>query len=137
MLTISSRNQLIQTLRSITSPTLPTALFLNASSSNFESAALKHDLVSLRQSDYPKVKHWVRKRGDSSQVLVIKVVDADNISDDDEGLGGNDLSQEDSVLAFLERDDGKLISYDNKSNSTVLYVAFGMIAPKLMAAALH
>jgi hypothetical protein len=47
-------------------------------------------------------------------VSVIKVVDADNISDDDEGLGGDDLSQEDGVLAFLERDDGKLISYDDK-----------------------
>lgn len=98
----------------MTSPTLPTAPFLNTLGSNFDSAALKPDLVPLRQSDYPKVKHWVRKRGDSSQVSVIKVVDADSISDDDEGLGSDDLNQEDGVLAFLERDDGKLISYDDK-----------------------
>ena len=59
------------------------------------------------------VKHWVRKRGDNSQVSVIKVVDADCMSDDDENLG-SDSNQEDGVLAFLESDNGKLISYDDK-----------------------
>lgn len=112
MLTILLRNQLIQTLMSTTSPAAP---FLSSTGSNFNLVALKSDLILLQHSDYPKVKHWVRKRGDSSQVSVIKVVDADSLSDDDnDSLGGNDLNQEDGVLAFLEKDDGKLISYDDK-----------------------
>ena len=111
MLTAPFRNQLIQTLTSMTSPT---ASFLNSSGTNFGLVAPKPDLIPLRHSDYPKVKHWVRKRGDNSQVSVIKVVDADSMSDDDESLGDDDLNQEDGVLAFLEKDDGKLISYDDK-----------------------
>ena len=71
-------------------------------------------LLVLRQSDYPRVKHWVRKRGDSSQVLVIKVVDAGSTSDNDKNHESGDLSQEDEVLAFFENNDGKLISYDDK-----------------------
>jgi hypothetical protein len=110
MLTVSSRNQLIQTLTSTSS----TAPFSRPSGSHIASATSRPDLTPLRQSDYPKVKHWVRKRGDSSQVSVIKVVDADNVSDDDEGLGSDDANQEDGVLAFLEKDDGKLISYNDK-----------------------
>lgn len=83
--------------------------------SNLGSTASRPELSSLRQSDYPKVKHWVRKRGDNTQVSVIKVVDADSVSDDDENLGSDtDLSQEDGVLAFLEKDNGKLISYADK-----------------------
>ena len=110
VLSVSSRNQLIQTLMSKKTATAPP---LN---SKFDSATLKPDLVSLRQSDYPKVQHWVRKRGDNSQVSVIKMADADSISDDDGNLnlGSDDLNQEDGVLAFLEKDNGKLISYDEK-----------------------
>jgi hypothetical protein len=110
MLTVLSRNQLIQTLTSMSS----TAPFSKPSGSHINSATPRLDLMPLRQSDYPKVKHWVRKRGDSSQVSVIKVVDADGTSDDDEGLGSDDSNREDGVLAFLEKDDGKLISYDDK-----------------------
>jgi hypothetical protein len=47
-------------------------------------------------------------------VSVIKVVDADSMSDNDKNLGSDDFSQEDGVLAFLESDNGKLISYDDK-----------------------
>jgi hypothetical protein len=47
-------------------------------------------------------------------VSVINVVDADSMSDDGENLGGDDPNQEDGVLAFLEDDNGKLISYDDK-----------------------
>ena len=47
---------------------------------------------------------------------VIKVVDADSTSDDDGNLGSDDLNHEDSVLAFLEKDNGKLISYDDKKH---------------------
>jgi hypothetical protein len=111
MLTISSRNQLIQTLSSMKSSTAP---FLNRSGSNLATPKPASHLIPLQQSDYPKVKHWVRKRGDNSQVSVIKVVDADSMSDDDGNLGSDDLNQEDGVLAFLEKDDGKLISCDDK-----------------------
>jgi hypothetical protein len=79
-----------------------TAPFLNPSGSNFNLVTPKSGLIPLRQSDYLKVQHWVRKRGDSSQVSVIKVVDADSTSDDDGNLGSDDLNHEDSVLAFLE-----------------------------------
>jgi hypothetical protein len=92
------------------------APFLNPSGSNFNLATPKPRLIPLRQSDYPKVQHWVRKRGDSSQVSVIKVVDADSTSDDDGNLGSDDLNHEDGVLAFLEKDNGKLISYDDKKH---------------------
>jgi hypothetical protein len=109
MLTITSRNQLIQTLTSFKSSTVP---FLNSSGSNVKTATPKpnpnNHLIPLRQSEYPKVKHWVRKRGDNSQVSVIKVVDVDSMSDDDVNLGSDDSNQEDGVLAFLEKDDGKL-----------------------------
>lgn len=110
MLTVSSRNQLIQTL---TSKKTSMASFLNPKS---DSATPKPGLIPLRQSDYPKVQHWVRKRGDNSQVSVIKVADADSMSDDDHdgNLGSDDANQEDGVLAFLEKDNGKLISYDEK-----------------------
>src|SRR5262245_40629435 len=111
MPTVSTRNQLIQTLTSTSS----TAAFSRPSGSHIASSTSSRlDLTPLRQSDYPKVKHWVRRRGDSSQVSVIKVVDANSMSDDDEGLGSDDSSQEDGVLAFLEKDDGNLISYDDK-----------------------
>ena len=104
MLTVSSRNQLIQTL-------------ISKKTSLKTSATPKSDLTPLRQSDYPKVHHWVRKRGDNSQVSVIKVVDADSMSDSDDNdgnLGSDDSIQEDGVLAFLEKDNGKLISLDDK-----------------------
>jgi hypothetical protein len=94
--------------------TSSTAPFSRSSGSHVTLATLRPDRTPLQQSDYPKVKHWVRKHGDSSQVSVIKVVDADNISDNDDGLEGDDSNQEDGVLAFLEKDDGKLISYDKK-----------------------
>jgi len=110
MLTILLRNQLIQTL---TSTSLVTP-FSGSLGSNLSLTTARLDLTPLWQSDYPLVKHWVRKRGDSSQVLVIKLVDADNMSDDDENLGHNDSNQEDGVLVFLENDTGKLISYNNK-----------------------
>lgn len=108
MLTVSSRNQLIQNLMSKKTSTAP---LLNP---NSDSATPKPGLIPLRQSDYPKVQHWVRKCGDNSQVSVIKVVDADSTSDDDGNLGSDDTNQEDGVLAFLEKDNGKLISYDDK-----------------------
>jgi len=104
------RNQLIQTLTS-TSSTVP---LLKSSGPNPDPTTSSLNLSLLRQSDYPKVKHWVRKRGDNSQVSVIRVVDADSTLDDDENLGGDDPNQEDGVLAFLEDDNGKLISYDDK-----------------------
>ena len=107
ILTISSRNQLIQALRT-TSSMVP---FSNTSGPNLDS---RPNLTPLRQSDYPKVKHWVRKHGDGSQVSVIKVVDADSMSDDGDNLGSDDSNQEDGVLAFLEDVNGKLISYDDK-----------------------
>ena len=88
------------------------APFLNPSGS----ATPKLGLIPLWQSDYPKVQHWVRKCGDSSQVSVIKVVDADSTSDDDGNLGSDDLNHEDGVLAFLEKDNGELISYDDKKH---------------------
>jgi hypothetical protein len=112
MLTVLSRNQLIQTLSS----TSLTAAPFSRSSSYIDLATSRPDLAPLQRSDYPKVKHWVRMRGDASQVSVIKVVDADTMSDDDdsENLCSDDLNQEDGVLAFLENDNGKLISYDDK-----------------------
>ena len=110
MLTGLPRNQLIQTLTS----TSLTAPLLKSSGPNPDWTTSRLDLSLLQQSDYPKVKHWVRKCGDSSQVSVIRVVDADSMLDDDENLGGDDPNQEDGVLAFLEDDNGKLISYDDK-----------------------
>jgi hypothetical protein len=88
-----------------------------SNSSSLVSTILRPDLTPLRQSDYLKVKHWVHKHGDSSQVLVIKMVDVDSISDNDENLGTSDnLNQEnsDGILAFLENDNSRLISYDDK-----------------------
>jgi hypothetical protein len=90
------------------------APFLNRSGSNLATPKPASHLIPLQQSDYPKVKHWVRKRGDNSQVSVIKLVDAYSMSDDDGNLGSDDSNQEDGVLAFLEKGDGKLISYDDK-----------------------
>jgi hypothetical protein len=110
MLTVSSRNQLIQTLTS----TSLMAPFSNSLGSKLDSTTPRPDLTPLWQSDYPLVKHWVRKHGDSSQVSVIKVVDADSTLDDGKNLGSDDSNQEDGVLAFLEDDNEKLISYDDK-----------------------
>jgi len=106
MLTILFRNRLIQTL---TAPPPSTVPFANL---NPNPTASTLDLALLRQSNYPNVKHWVRKRGDDSQVSVIKMTDADSMSDD----GENDDSSEDDagVLAFLENEDGTLISQDGK-----------------------
>ena len=76
------------------------------------------ELKTLQHADYPQVKHWVRKRGDNTQISVIKVVDKDDFnegdSSDDGDAGNDDPNQEDGVLAFLEMGDGKLISYDEK-----------------------
>jgi hypothetical protein len=108
MLILSSRNQLIQSLTSIKTSSAP-SLGLN-----FDSATAGTPIPDLRQSDYPNIKHWIRKHGDSSQVSVIKVVDVDSMSDDDGNLGSDDSNHEDGVLAFLEKDNGKLISYDDK-----------------------
>src|SRR5271154_6752677 len=74
------------------------------------------ELEALQHADYPQVnlKHWVQKRGDNTQIAVVKVVDKDNLSDDDENAENDDSNQDDGVLAFLEKEDGKLISYDEK-----------------------
>ena len=93
---LSSRNQLIQTFMSKKSSTAP---FLNPSGS----ATPKLGLIPLRQSDYPKVQHWVRKRGDSSQVSVIKVVDANSTSDDDGNLGSDDLLLHETCAGHISR----------------------------------
>jgi len=52
-------------------------------------------------------------------VAVIKVVDADSMSchsGDDENPGSDDLNEEEGVLAFLEKDDGNLISPDERQH---------------------
>jgi len=81
------------------------------------------ELPPLQHSDYPYIKHWTRKRGDKSQVTVITVVDAGcELEPDDENLGSDDsaTSKEDGIPAFLENEDGSLISYDEKKR---LYLA--------------
>jgi len=95
----TSRNQLIQILTSMKSSTASSS---NFSCSNLHSVALKTDLVLLQQSDYPNIKHWIHKCGNSSQVSVIKMVDANSMSDNDESLGSDDLLLFSVMLADLE-----------------------------------
>ena len=88
-----------------------------SNSSSLVLTILRSYLTLLRQSDYSKVKHWVCKHGNSFQVSVINGGNVDSMSDDDKNLEtSNDLNQKDSdgVLAFLENNNGRLISYNDK-----------------------
>lgn len=121
ILTAIFRTQLIDALSSANSKT-----FLSSPSETTSlpvSPLPSPELSSLQHSNYPNVKHWTRKRGDKSQVTVITVVDAGSESGpDNENLGSDDsvAGKEDGIPAFLENEDGSLITYEEKKQ---LYLA--------------
>jgi hypothetical protein len=67
--------------------------------------------IPLIKQDYPNVKHWERRRNDPIQFTAINVYDAE-LSDADLDSGDCDgiTKQECGILAFLEEEDGKIIS---------------------------
>ena len=70
--------------------------------------------ISLRKQDYPNVKHWERRQNDNVQFAVIKVYDADSSACDSDSMdntGSGLTGRECGVLAFLEDENGRVISH--------------------------
>jgi len=73
--------------------------------------------ITLNKSDYPNVKHWERRQNDVVQVSVIKVHDTDSSDSDSESTDNEPegiTKKERGVLAFLEDENGSIISYCQK-----------------------
>ena len=79
-------------------------------------SVLKPPQIALRKQDYPNVKHWERRPNDTIQLSVIKVYDTDHPSDCDDSSRENEglTNQETGVLAFLEDENGKVISHHER-----------------------
>ena len=68
--------------------------------------------ITLKKSNYPNVKHWERRKNDTVQFSVIKVYDTDSgDSDSDSEDTEGTKKHEGGVLAFLEDENGKVISH--------------------------
>lgn len=74
--------------------------------------ALKTPAKPLRKADHPNVKHWDRRPQDKSQYKAIKVSSTCDDSDDEHSdeSGAQVLKNRDRVFAFLEDENGELIS---------------------------
>ena len=73
---------------------------------------------SLRKADYLNVKHWDHWPHDKSQYTAIKVTSTlDNRNDKhSDGSSHQTLKKWDRVFAFLEEEDGELISLTQKDS---------------------
>lgn len=78
-------------------------------------STFKHPQITLKKSDYPNVKHWDWQKNDAVQFAVIKVYDTDaGDSDSDSEDTGGIKKRESGVLAFLEDENGKVISHHER-----------------------
>ena len=78
-------------------------------------STFKHPQITLKKSDYPNVKHWDWQKNDAVQFAVIKVYDTNaGDSDSDSEDTGGIKKCESSVLAFLEDENGKVISHHER-----------------------
>src|SRR3984957_4327097 len=100
------RNQLINALQSANALSTST----HATGSELALTPSKTSLTPLKKADYPIVKHWTRIHGNNSQVAYIKVVDAGSPSGDEGPPPATKSKKRDHVCAFLEKEDGSLIS---------------------------
>src|ERR1700722_13855778 len=102
VLIILLRNRLINALNAPSFPSSSTSDSDPPPAPNSPVTTSPPNVEALRYADYPQVKHWVQKRGDSAQISVIKVVDENDLSDNNGNARNDDSNQEDGVLAFLE-----------------------------------
>jgi len=118
VLIIVLRNRLIDALNSNLTLTPSNPSLALPSISN----TLSSELPSLQRTDYLHIKHWTRRRGDKAQVTVIKVTDTNSIDSDNDNLESDDpsSSKDDGIPAFLEDENGTLITYEEKKQ---LYLA--------------
>ncbi|KAG7085842.1 hypothetical protein E1B28_003379 [Marasmius oreades] len=135
------QTQLLKYALSSSSPLLP-----SSSSSSAASLPPARPKITLKQVDYPLVRHWNRRPNDSSQLAVIKVTSLESLSglSDDDGTSESEAqsdsdsnnqsvpqkrrkknskkksgtSKRDGVPAYLEDENGKVI---NLSTKTIVY----------------
>jgi len=72
--------------------------------------------IALKRADYPNIKYWDKQQNDKAHFAVIKVSDEDDSDEDDDSEDNETGSseKENGIPAYLEKENGELISYSEK-----------------------